>query len=170
MRRVFVLMMAALAAAIAVAVAGGTARAYAPPDGTLNPPSVYHATDATFMVYVDTAACSTFAGGSTLLFNATYDSVLKVWMRSNGDPPWWDRQERVSGSLSSNGETYTLRGKDSFRGSAEMWDDLSRGTGSFTLTRSDGARISGDAQIYYDIYLPGPVRDHLVWTGIPECR
>lgn len=165
----------AIAVLAVIAMGAGAARADQTPIGNLGAPD-YHRTgpiDPTFLypVHVPTALCPTFASGNEVIFNqpAVWESYKQWDLTDSVDIAWVEALTKLTGSTSTGGFTYTIRIDARFSYYYVGWSVGSRGSGKATITRSDGARMVGDAGLGFANAETGwPAA--IAWIGTPTCR
>jgi hypothetical protein len=142
---------------LVLVLVSGTAAASAGNPGIGNPDVSTGSGPLAFPLVVPTAPCPGFAPDS-LVFpsgTVTVHSVFKYWFPPG--PEWLEHKTKWSGAVTVEGLTYTLRG-DLFISIPAPPDTEDYGSGKFVLTRSDGARISGDVRTGRDTYRIGRAR------------
>ena len=153
----------ALAAVVALAVVCGSAIAAARPSH-LGKPDVKEHIGGTFFLPVTAAVGDCFAAGDALSFpGATFAGSHKIWHLAGGNN-WIEVKERVAGTTTTGGFTYTLRARLTYSGNGI--DDIV-GSGKVVITRSDGARIRGRATVFSDAFTTSS--EQVIWSASPRC-
>lgn len=150
MRRVLTGVVVLLLATVGV----GAARADQTPVGNLGQPSIVAGLTTVGEIKTPTDACPDFAVGGILSFmNVSGELVAKRWfVGPYSDFYWADEMRKLTDSTTAYGYSYVLRASlhrvgMEFAGSS-LLEFL--GGGSLTITRSDGARMTGDASVLLD--------------------
>jgi hypothetical protein len=161
------LMYVTLLSCAAIAIASGVAIAAQTPYGNLGPPtSVSTGTFPGELLVESTAACPGFAPGDTLTFAITARYVQRFWRDSPLGVSATAEIDYITGSAAAGGWTYSLQGH--LNSGISFAEDFSS-SGKATITRSDGARISGGARVFLasDV-IPGIWL--LIWAETPRCN
>ena len=162
------LLYAAIASCAAIAIASGVAIAAQTPYGNLGPPtSVSTGTVAEGLLLAEsTAACPGFAPGDTLTFAITARFAQRFWSDTPLGVSATAEIDHITGSATAGGWTYSLQGH--LNSGISFAEDFSS-SGKVTITRSDGATISGDARVFLaPLVIPGGLL--LIWAETPRCN
>jgi hypothetical protein len=128
---------------VGAAVASVAAFADPPPLQHLGAPDGVSHFTLSSPVEVQSGQCPGFVAGDSLMFSAVaFNGTAMFWQDTPLGVPASREIEELSGSTTSGSWTYTIRGHfDSGATISENGDT----SGKATITRSDGAKMSGDA-------------------------
>jgi hypothetical protein len=133
---------------LVLVLATGTVSASAGNPGIGNPEVVkIGGTLEPIPLIVPTAPCPGFAP-DPLVFPGEavrYDGLFKYWFEAPGFGEWLEMKTKWSGSVTVGNFTYALRG-DLFVSEQAPAESDNFGSGTFVLTRSDGAKMRGDVR------------------------
>jgi hypothetical protein len=148
----------------AIAIGSAVARGAQTPEGNLGPPtSVSTGTAPGGLLVQSTAACPGFAPGDTLTFAITARSAQRFWADSPLGVSATAEIDYITGSAAAGDWTYSLQGH--LNSGISFAEDFSS-SGKLRITRSDGARISGEARVFL---IQGGIL-LLIWAETPRCN